>query len=236
MSNDRTFWEEQEQVERFAAREPDHRLRALITEFRDPPAVRVLDVGCAAGRNTVFLAELGFDVWAVDSSSAMVARTRSRLAPILGSGEAERRVRQGFMDRLDWVASGSIDLVIALGIYHCAASRGEWERSISESVRTLKAGGRCLVSTFTPETDLTGQGVRRVEGEDHVYEGYPGGRRAYLVDPPALDLEMAGHGLEPVVPTETVRRIDGSSRRVSTNGLYVKRATAAAAPARGPDS
>ena len=31
----------------------------------------VLDLGCAGGRNTVLLAERGFDVWAVDASDAV---------------------------------------------------------------------------------------------------------------------------------------------------------------------
>src|SRR5262249_40561030 len=87
------FWESPENVARFAAREPDVRLAELIPTYAKPRDVRVLDLGCAAGRNAVLLASKGFDVEAVDSSSAMVAKTRERLAPVLGEAEAERRVR-----------------------------------------------------------------------------------------------------------------------------------------------
>jgi len=216
------FWEEREQVERFAAREPDLRLAALAEGYRGSRRVRVLDLGCAAGRNTLLLARKGFDVTALDSSWAMVQATRDRLAEVLGEKEAAARVRVGRMDRLDWAADGSFDLLVALGIYHCAQTREEWDRALSESSRVLKEGGRLLASVFTPETDLTGEGIRPVEGQPHVYDGYPGGR-SFLVDAGALDSEMVRHRLFPLAPTETVTREEPRGRRVSANGLYEKR-------------
>ncbi len=231
------FWESPENVERFAAREPDVRLARLVQSFPDPRAVRVLDLGCAGGRNAVFLARRGFDVWAVDASEAMVAETRRRLAPLMGEVEAARRVRVGRMDDLGWapgasfdlvVALGiyhspgaSFDLVVALGIYHCAQSRAEWDRSLSETARILAPGGRLLVSVFTPETDLTGRGITPVPGEPHVYEGFESGR-SVLVDAPTLDAELARHGLSCVVPTTVARPKVEVGRRVSANGLYAK--------------
>ncbi|MDR7392424.1 MAG: class I SAM-dependent methyltransferase, partial [Armatimonadota bacterium] len=82
------FWERPEVVERFASRPPDDRMVALLSDA--PRATRVLDLGCAAGRNTEWLAREGFDVYACDASQAMVAYTRKRLAPWLGEAEAER--------------------------------------------------------------------------------------------------------------------------------------------------
>ncbi len=216
------FWEEPEQVKRFAAREPDARLAELVLEFRDPKAVRALDLGCAGGRNTVFLAERGFDVFATDASRAMVEKTRVRVSKILGAQEAARRIRVGRMDRLDRAESESFDLLVALGVYHCAESRREWDGSLAESARVLKPGGRLLVSVFTPQTDLTGDGIRPIAGEADVYEGFPGGGRSFLVNAAVLDREMAHHGLFPLAPTETVTREAGRGRRVSANGLYIK--------------
>ncbi len=215
------FWECPENVERFAAREPDVRLARFVQSFPDPRAVRVLDLGCAGGRNAVFLARRGFDVWAVDASEAMVAKTRRRLAPLMGEAEAARRVRVGRMDDLGWVPGASFDLVVALGIYHCAQSRAEWDRSLSETARILAPGGRLLVSVFTPETDLTGRGITPVPGEPHVYEGFESGR-SVLVDAPTLDAELARHGLSCVVPTTVARPKVEVGRRVSANGLYAK--------------
>lgn len=213
------FWEDPEVVARFASRAPDLRLLALLEEYDDPSATRVLDIGCAGGRNTVLLAERGFDVHARDTSSAMVAETRRRVAELLGEEEAEARVRLGAMDELGEFDDGAFDLVVSLGVMHSARSWAEWERTAAETARILRSGGRLLLSQFTPETDLTGSGVRPVPDERHCYEGLPGGR-AILLDPATLDAELARFGFEPEGPTTVGRTVTEETRRVSANGLY----------------
>ena len=218
-----SFWDSPENVARFAAREPDVRLTELVREYADPAAVRVLDLGCAAGRNTVFLAEKGFDIEALDASSAMAGKTRERVAATLGAAEAAARIRVGRMDDLSFAADGRFDLVVALGLYHCAQSRAEWDRTLSETARVLKSGGKLLVSVFTPETDLTGRGTHPVPGEPDLYEGFDSGRH-FLVDAAKLDRELARFGLHPLEPTRTARPKTEVGRRVSANGLYRKTA------------
>lgn len=216
------FWEQPEVVEQFAARAPDHRLLAIVPEYARPAEVRVLDLGCAGGRNTVLLAERGFDVWAVDASGPMVERTRERVAEILGADAARERVRVGAMDDLSCFPESSFDLVVALGIYHNARTVDEWERSVAETARVLTSGGRLLVNHFTPGVDLTGEGVTAVPGVPDLYDGFPGGR-AVLLDAARLDAAMARYGLHPEVPSQTVTAPTEKGRRVSVNALYVKR-------------
>ncbi len=221
-SGDLPFWERPEMVERFAARDPDHRLVALIDTFANPPGVRALDLGCAAGRNTVLLARRGFDVIARDASRAMVEATRGRVAEILGAEEAGRRVRLGSMDRLEGIADGSMDLVVALGVLHEAHSEAEWERALGELRRVAATGAWLLVAEFTDAFDPEGTGLPRVAGERHIYEGVGSGR-AHLVDAPTLDRELGEFGFTPWVPTETVRRAtDAGGWRVTANALYRK--------------
>jgi SAM-dependent methyltransferase len=214
------FWEDPERVERFAAREPDHRLLELVDGYVDPAATTVLDLGCAGGRNTELLARRGFQVYALDAAAAMVDRTRERLASIVGAERAAERVRRGLMDRLPY-PDAFFHLVVAVGVHHSARSRAEWERAVDETGRVLRSGGLLLFTQFTPATDLTGEGVRPVPDEDGVYEGLPGGR-AVLLDPPSLDAAMERRGLWPVVPTETATTSLETGRRVSVNALYRK--------------
>jgi SAM-dependent methyltransferase len=213
------FWEQSEQVEKFAAREPDRRLVGLLGEYTDPGATRVLDIGCAGGRNTELLASRGFDVHAVDTSTAMVERTRERIAWIVGEDEARKRVYVASMDDVAGFADASIHLVVALGVYHSAYSRDQWNRALSETRRVLSAGGRVLVSNFSPRTDLTGDGVTEVDKEPGVFVGLPSGRHV-LLKADDLDAEMERHGLVPVVPTSTVVVDRERGQRVTVNGFY----------------
>ncbi len=222
MSEPHAFWEQPETVEMFAARDPDLRLLDLIRDFADPRKVRVLDLGCAGGRNTVLLAERGFDVYAIDSSAAMVARTRERVAAVLGEAAAAERVRLGRMDDLSGFAARSFDLVVALGILQSARRRAEWDRAVAETARVVAPGGKVLVAHFTPRTDLSGEGVRPVPGEADVYEGFSAGRMV-LFAAPALDAAMARHGFTPLVPSTTVEVPLETGRRVTTNAVYTLR-------------
>ncbi len=216
------LWESPESVERFALRDPDVRLMEILRTAGEPSELKVLDLGCAGGRNTAVLAERGFDFHALDGSRAMIAHTRKRIAAIVGERQAKRRVRRGRMDDLGRFANGAFDLVVALGIYHCAGSQAEWSRALDESARVLAPGGRLLVAVFTPETDLHGTGVHPIPGKPHLYSGFSSGT-TYLVDAATLDAEMADRGLEPVVQSRTVRVELEKGRRVVVNALYVKR-------------
>jgi SAM-dependent methyltransferase len=213
------YWEQEDVVQDFAARAPDRRLLELIERYLEPQAVRVLDVGCAGGRNTVLLADRGFDVHALDASAAMVAETRRRLEPIVGAGEAAARVQRQAMHDLERYGPAAFDLVVALGVLHAAASWAEWQQSAAAIARVLRPGGMLLVAAFTPETDLTGEGVRAVTGEPHTYDGLPGGR-AVLLGAAELDAALAQHGLVAEGPATLGITITELGRRVSANGLY----------------
>ncbi|GAK59880.1 methyltransferase type 11 [Candidatus Vecturithrix granuli] len=215
------FWEQAAQVERFAAREPDRRLTELLRLYPHPQEICVLDLGCAGGRNTVLLAEQGFDVYALDASFAMVAKTRERTAAILGVLEAERRIHPSKMSDLRPFDSESFDLIVALGIYHNAASQQEWECTLNETARVLKPHGLVLVSNFSPQSDPQGAGLRLVPGETHVYEGFGAGPM-WLLDADDLDAEMARVRLVPVIATQTVFVKTDEGHRVTINALYHK--------------
>ena len=221
MAQEMDFWERPEVVAEFAAREPDKRLLPFLDRYADPAATRVLDLGCAAGRNTVLLAQRGFDVLALDSSSAMVEETRRRLVPLLGEASARQRVRLGRMDDVSAFDSASIHLVVALGILHNAGSWAEWQRAVAGLARVLRPGGHLLVAQFSPDVDLTGEGVQPIAGQPHLYMGLHD-RAGILLRPDELDAEMAPFGFRPEVPTAVGETRTEKGRRVSVNGLYRK--------------
>jgi SAM-dependent methyltransferase len=217
------FWERPENVEKFANRQLDVRLGELMDGYAEPSATCVLDIGCAAGRNTVYLAERGFDVHAIDDSAAMTERTRGRVAAILGADEAERRVRRGRMDDLSHHEDATVDLVVVLGVLHSARSLAEWNRAAAEMARVLKPGGLLQTASFAPGTDAHDEGVRPIDGEPHLFVG-PSGNPSIQLTVEETDTGMAAHGLVPVEPTVQVERDRSPGTWFVVNGLFSLRA------------
>jgi SAM-dependent methyltransferase len=219
-------------VERFATRPPDQRMVDVLAGA--PASTRVLDLGCAGGRNTEWLARHGFDVYACDSSAAMVTRTRARVAEVLGAIEAERRVVCCRMDALQAFAAGAFDVVIALGIYQQAETVAEWHRAVAETARVLKIGGSLLVQHFAPDSNPSGRGLERVE--DHVFRAAEG--RAHpmvFLAPDVLDAWMARHGLMCAATTRAVKSpTDAGGYWVNVHAFYVRSQDAEGVP--GKDS
>ncbi|MCS7234458.1 MAG: class I SAM-dependent methyltransferase [Armatimonadota bacterium] len=216
------FWERPEVVERFATRPPDDRMVELLS--RAPRSTRVLDLGCAAGRNTEWLAREGFDVYACDASEAMVAYTRRRLVPYLGPEEAARRVLQCTMDDLAAFGAESFDVVVALGIYQQAQDVGEWHRAVAETARVLRPGGLLLVQHFALGSQPWPQPMR--PAGPFVFEATEPsgeGRRFVLLDEATLDAWMGQHGLVPEAPTRvTTRPTDEGGFWRNLHALYRK--------------
>ena len=129
---DRSFWERRwaQALRRHAGnhRSPNAHLVAELGEL--PPGV-ALDAGCGHGSDTLWLAERGWRVTAVDFSETALAHARST-AEAAGTAVAER---------IDWVsgdlatwtpAPGRYDLVACLYV-HMAGS-------VRETVRRLATG------------------------------------------------------------------------------------------------
>ena len=115
-----------------------YRTKNIISRyFKNPPA-RVLDVGGAVGRYSLWLAEKGYDVHLVDPVPAHVQEAQSASdaqphAPI-------SRCVIGDARRLDF-EDESADAVLLLGpLYHLCAPLDRI-RSLEEAYRVLKNGG-----------------------------------------------------------------------------------------------
>jgi SAM-dependent methyltransferase len=208
------IWSHPETIEHFAQKAPDARMIARLQSAR--PDTRVLDLGCAAGRNSVWLAERGLDVWALDASLAMVGYARKRLQPYFAT--PEQRVINGRMDNLSAFSCCYFDFVLAFGVLHFAQSMAEWERTLKEIARVTKVGGELLVSHHSPRSNLDGQPLAAT-AEAHVYRR-ASGRCQILLEPHELDARVGQWGFVPVVPTDEVTSPTERGWRVTVRGHY----------------
>jgi SAM-dependent methyltransferase len=127
----------------------------LFTFARDMHARHcrsVYDLGCGAGRHTLFLAQQGFSVSASDLSSSAIEQTRARL------GQAGVEASLSRLDMRDWpFEDGSFDAVVAFNVvYH--ALREEVESILAQVRRTLRPGGLLLITFKSTQDSQYGQG------------------------------------------------------------------------------
>lgn len=159
----------------------DQLLRGRIVE-----GMRVLDAGCGAGRNLVYLLRAGFDVWGVDESADAIARVR-RLASSLTPVQGPERFRVERVEAMSF-DDGSMDVVMSSAVLHFAHDEEHWWAMVREMWRVLKPGGLLFARLAT----TVGQSaLRPLGGRRYIM---PDGDERYLVDHELLESATARLG------------------------------------------
>ena len=105
-----------------------------VLKGRFPGGARVLDAGCGSGRNLVWFARNGFEVYACDSSEKAVAKVRG-----LDVVPSDRVLHQSAA-KLPW-PDGHFAGVICNALLHVLESREEFDAVLNETWRVLAPGG-----------------------------------------------------------------------------------------------
>jgi len=121
-------------------------LHSFSEKMRARDCRSVYDLGCGAGRHSVFLAQQGFTVTAADISATAIEHTRTRLRE---AGVEAALLR---LDMLQWpFADAAFDAVVAYNVvYH--ARRAEIESMLAQIRRILRPRGLLFV-TFKSTLD-----------------------------------------------------------------------------------
>ncbi len=147
----------------------DQLLRGRIAQ-----GMKVLDAGCGAGRNLVFLMRAGLEVWGVDESPDAIAHVRQLAASIAPQLEADR-FRVGRVEAMS-LEDGSMDVVVSSAVLHFARDERHWNAMVHEMWRVLAPGGILFARLAT----TVGQPrLQSVGGGRYVQ---PDGDTRFLVD------------------------------------------------------
>jgi SAM-dependent methyltransferase len=160
------------------------------------PGMRVLDAGCGAGRNLVYLFRAGFEVFGVDESIAAIAQTR-RLAAALAPDLAEDNFRMEPVEQMSF-PDAAFEVVLSSAVLHFARDEAHWQAMIGEMWRVLKPGGifwARLASSIGIEDQIRLISGRRFD--------LPDGSERFLVDEAMLLKVRAAIGGEFIDPIKT---------------------------------
>lgn len=145
-------WNELFSREEFRLKNPNEQVVALASILRERGARRVLDLGCGAGRHTVYLAREGFEVSALDIAENGLGHTREWLARENLSAE----LAQSDISHIPHPA-GFFDAVISIYVIYHKTYAG-MQQVVAEIHRVLKPGGLALISLQSPRGWRYGQG------------------------------------------------------------------------------
>lgn len=188
-----TTWSDASTVAGFVQAPPNDRLIEYASRLqRGRGRLRVLDIGCGAGRNAVPLAEQGAVVVAADLSEPML---RAALTRRRGAG---LHLALAPMDALP-VRDRAFDLIVAHGVWNLARSDAELGRAIREAARAADRGARLFVFTFSRRT--LPLEARPVNGEHYVFTQFSGQPQVFLTWEQLIDqLATAGFIADPELP------------------------------------
>lgn len=165
------------------------------------PGMKVLDAGCGAGRNLVYLMRNGYQVFGIDESEVAiknVSELAAKLAPQLSPENFQvQPVENISFPRGD--TGEMFDVIISSAVLHFARDEGHWRAMVNEMWRVLQKGGiffSRLASTIGIEAEVESIGGRRYR--------LPDGREWFLVDAEMLKqvtAALAGEFMEPIKTT-----------------------------------
>jgi SAM-dependent methyltransferase len=164
---------------------------------RTSPSLRVLDIGCGAGRNAVPLALSGAHVLGTDLSMPMLRAAQSRSA-------ARLHLAMARMDSLP-VSDHSFNFIVAHGIWNLARSGAEFRKAVSEAARAASPGARLFVFTFSRRTIPAD--AQPLDGETFVFTQFSGSPQVFLTaDQLVGELHAAGFDPDPDLPIRELNR------------------------------
>ena len=141
---DQVRWDKQHADSADAAQPASFLRQVFATDAWRLPRGRALDIACGKGRNSFYLAELGFEVAAMDISAVALdeARTRAKSRQL----------------RIDWRQSDLEVVQLEEAVFDLVVNFNYLQRSlIPQIMRAVKVGGYVIFETYLIDQREIGQ-------------------------------------------------------------------------------
>jgi len=162
---------------RYGREEPDEIVVNFVTLLKKRnKQMRVLDLGCGAGRHQVYMAKQGFEAHGIDISETGLSLAKERL---------KRQNLVAFLVKADMkelpYMGSCFDVVVCFSaIYHQKLK--SIQETISEIKRILKKNGLILANFLSKRTYIYGKGIKLEESTFIKQEGVEKGVLHYFTD------------------------------------------------------
>lgn len=144
------FWNDPKNIKWFRQEPEAIYWKEFFESVDKSKIIKVLDLGCGAGRNTEMLARMGFDVFACDLHQGMVNETIKRLSNKFPAKNWANKVVRATMLDLPYLAD-TFDAIISNGVYHNVSELRQLEEALRETSRVLRTNGYLCFNVFSSE-------------------------------------------------------------------------------------
>ena len=157
------YWNNTHVIDSFSNAAVKDYIKEFFEGYAPDRQLKVADLGCGAGRYTIWLAKQGYDVYACDASEGMLNKTKEGLEKI-GYPDIEKKILKSRLENLSF-EDQMFDIVLTNGVIHNAFTCEEYVLCLKECVRVLKPDGVLYLSVFTSDT----VDEKLEKEEEHVY-------------------------------------------------------------------
>ena len=126
------------------------------------PGAKILEIGAATGRYSITLAQMGYDVTAVDLTPKYIDIMKSK-------SQGMNNFRCMVADALDlsMFEDNSFDMVLNLGPMYHLFNQKDKEKAVHETIRVTKKGGICMFAYLPCASFMIGYGLLH-QGAAHL--------------------------------------------------------------------
>lgn len=119
------------------------------------PGAKILEIGAATGRYSITLAQMGYDVTAVDLTpkNVEIMKSKSKQLKNFNCMVADALDLSMFKDK-------TFDMVLNLGPMYHLFNKKDKNKAISETIRIAKKGGICMFAYLPCASFMIGYGLR----------------------------------------------------------------------------
>ena len=225
-------WERPEVIQSFTRKSPSASLLEFVRTFSAGKTLRILDIGCGAGRHLRPLMEAGHDCTGTDVSDGMLNAAAGLLTGV--SDNIRQRLHKAPMDALPF-QNESFELIVCHGVWNLARTEHELRGAIAEAARVADSGSALYLTTFSRNT-LPPEAAP-VTGSDFIFTDFNNEPQTFLTSAQLnLELHEAGFVADLKHPVRELNRpaywektsstglsIVGAKRPVLLEGVWIKR-------------
>ncbi|MDE5965090.1 MAG: class I SAM-dependent methyltransferase [Eubacterium sp.] len=143
------YYKNYDEDNRLSLRKPEYLTTMRYIKKYLSDGCKILEIGAATGRYSITLADMGYDVTAVEYVKNNLDILKSKIKT-----NHNITAIQGDARNLDCIESGAYDIVLLLGPMYHLYNDVDKHKAISEALRVCKAGGIVFVAYCNNDTTM----------------------------------------------------------------------------------